>query len=93
MKGGEDIIFERMPFASRLGMTILYHGLDHGRLANTREVERMMKRWSIKEGRKFDDPRKALSRIEAFVRAYDSAFTLLTTPSVRAHLLLGSRLF
>ncbi|KAK4330679.1 putative Phosphatidylserine decarboxylase proenzyme 2 (putative) [Rhodotorula toruloides] len=90
VKGGEDIIFERMPLASRLGMTILYHGLDHGRLANTREVERMMKRWSIKEGRKFDDPRKALSRIEAFVRAYDIDCFELLEPDLRNYPTLNS---
>ncbi|KAJ8291721.1 Phosphatidylserine decarboxylase proenzyme 2 [Rhodotorula toruloides] len=90
LKGGEVIIFERMPLASRLGMTILYHGLDRGRLANTKQVERMMKRWSVKEGRKFDDPRKALSRIEAFVRAYNIDCSELLEPDLRNYPTLNS---
>ncbi|BGP27731.1 hypothetical protein JCM10295v2_006706 [Rhodotorula toruloides] len=90
VKGGENVIFERMPLASRLGMTILYHGLDHGRLATTKEVERMMKRWSIKEGRKFDDPRKALVRIQAFVRAYDIDCFELLEPDLRNYPTLNS---
>jgi hypothetical protein len=80
-----------------VGMRLLYHGVESGRLLKSRKVERVrllptsfpstrvtdlidsdvsqeLKEWSIREGRKFDDPHHARKRIEAFKVAYDSAF-------------------
>ncbi|BGP51686.1 hypothetical protein JCM10450v2_007636 [Rhodotorula kratochvilovae] len=66
-----DVALERMPLATRIGMRLLYHGIDRGRVVNSKRAERVFKRWSIREGRKFDDPHHAYERIMAFVKAYD----------------------
>ncbi|GAA6031510.1 hypothetical protein JCM8097_006491 [Rhodosporidiobolus ruineniae] len=88
--GEEDVFLERMPLATRIGMRLLYHGLQRGKLLRSREVEKAFKQWSVREGKKFDSPHNALHRIEAFVRAYNIDTTSLLEPDLTLYPTLNS---
>ncbi|GAA5844242.1 hypothetical protein JCM9279_001734 [Rhodotorula babjevae] len=81
--GEEDVVLEHMPLSTRIGMRLLFHGIDHGRLASSRRTEQAFKQWSIREGRKFDNPIHAYERITAFIRTYDVDCTQLREPDLR----------
>ncbi|BGP18402.1 hypothetical protein JCM10213v2_006468 [Rhodosporidiobolus nylandii] len=79
-----------MPLATRIGMRLLYHGLERGKLLRSRRVEAALKQWSIREGQKFDSPHRVLERIEAFVRAYNIDTTDLLKSDLTTYPTLNS---
>ncbi|TNY19031.1 phosphatidylserine decarboxylase-domain-containing protein [Rhodotorula diobovata] len=90
LNGEEDLAPEHMPLATRIGMRLLYHGIDRGRVANSRRAEEEFKRWSIREGRKFDDDKHAYERIQAFVRTYNIDCSQLREPDLRHYPTMNS---
>ncbi|GAA5856934.1 hypothetical protein JCM8547_008472 [Rhodosporidiobolus lusitaniae] len=80
--GGDDV--QRMPGGTRFAMRLLYHG-PSGRYLNNRHVEEFFKKWSEEEGRKYNDPHHAQSRIRSFIRAYDIPLGELALPSPRSY--------
>ncbi|GAA5904221.1 hypothetical protein JCM8208_006806 [Rhodotorula glutinis] len=86
----DDVVLEHMPLPTRIGMRLLFHGVDHGRLVNSRRTEQAFKQWSIREGRKFDDPIHAYERITAFIRTYNIDCTQLREPDLRNYPTMNS---
>ncbi|GAA5945432.1 hypothetical protein JCM10213_005982 [Rhodosporidiobolus nylandii] len=89
-EGDEDVVLERMPLATRIGMRLLYHGLERGKLLRSKRVEAALKQWSIREGQKYDSPHHVLKRIEAFVKAYNIDTTDLLKPDLTTYPTLNS---
>ncbi|GAA5993239.1 hypothetical protein JCM10908_004527 [Rhodotorula pacifica] len=68
--GEIDVFLERMSFATRIGMRLLYHGVDRGRFVRSKRVEELLRAWSEREGRRYDAPTNAYHKIVAFIRTY-----------------------
>ncbi|GAA5901411.1 uncharacterized protein JCM6883_000203 [Sporobolomyces salmoneus] len=67
----ETVVLEEMPFASRWGCYLLYHGLFRNqKLLNSIGVEKLFREWSEREGKKYDSTHNALHRILKFIHAY-----------------------
>ncbi|GAA5832782.1 hypothetical protein JCM11251_005761 [Rhodosporidiobolus azoricus] len=88
--GLQDVVLERMPLATRIGMRLLYHGFQRGRLLRSKHVEEAFRHWSIRTGEKYDSPHHALQRIEQFVRAYCIDTTELLYPILTSYPTLNS---
>ncbi|GAA5887690.1 hypothetical protein JCM16303_003727 [Sporobolomyces ruberrimus] len=83
-----------MPFSSRLGCQLLYHGLiGHEKLLDSIGVEKLFRKWSKREGRKFDSPRNALHRILSYARAYHIDCSELLQPDLRRYATLNDFFF
>ncbi|GAA5863573.1 hypothetical protein JCM3774_006531 [Rhodotorula dairenensis] len=80
--GKVDVFLERMGIATRIGMRLLYHGVDRGRFVRSRRVEELLRAWSNREGRRYDDPTNAERRIIAFIRTYRIDCSELAEPDL-----------
>ncbi|GAA5957647.1 hypothetical protein JCM8115_001384 [Rhodotorula mucilaginosa] len=80
--GEVDVFLERMGFATRIGMRLLFHGLDRGHFVRSRHVEELLKAWSDREGRRYDDPTNATRKIIAFIRTYRIDCSELAEPDL-----------
>ncbi|GAA5913423.1 hypothetical protein JCM6882_001957 [Rhodosporidiobolus microsporus] len=88
--GVEDVALERMPLPTRIGMRLLFHGVQKGRLLRSKHVEEAFKHWSIRTGEKYDSPHHARERIEHFVESYCIDTTDLLLPSLTSYPTLNS---
>ncbi|GAA5911219.1 hypothetical protein JCM5296_001323 [Sporobolomyces johnsonii] len=87
----EEVALERMPMASRVGMRLLYHGLlGREKLLDSNRVEKILKRWSIREGKRFDSHEHVLRRIEAYIQAYDIDCSQLLEPDLTKYATLNA---
>ncbi|KWU42918.1 hypothetical protein RHOSPDRAFT_29867 [Rhodotorula sp. JG-1b] len=77
--GEVDVFLERMGFTTRIGMRLLFHGLDRGHFVRSRHL---LKAWSDREGRRYDDPTNATRKIIAFIRAYRIDCSELAEPDL-----------
>ncbi|GAA6015764.1 hypothetical protein JCM11491_002470 [Sporobolomyces phaffii] len=88
------VVLESMPFSSRFGCRVLYHGLlGHEKLLNSVGVEKLFRKWSEREGRKFDSPHNVLHRILNYVRAYRVDCRDLLQPDLSRYPTLNSFFF
>ncbi|KAJ7765384.1 phosphatidylserine decarboxylase-domain-containing protein [Mycena maculata] len=68
---GEDpkLEFEAMPIYARIGMHLLFYGKEEVRVLHMKEVEKLLKEQSIKEGTFYDNP-KSVASIPSFIATY-----------------------
>ncbi|KPV73413.1 uncharacterized protein RHOBADRAFT_7792, partial [Rhodotorula graminis WP1] len=87
----DDTHLQHMPLSTRIGMRLLFHGLDHGRFVNSRRTEQVRRpSLTSRAGRKFDDPTHACERITAFIRTYNIDCTQLREPDLRNYPTMNS---
>ncbi|CEQ42532.1 SPOSA6832_04354, partial [Sporobolomyces salmonicolor] len=82
-------------------MRLLYHGvLGHQKFLDSNQVEKarrvpspkllaILKRWSIREGKRFDSHEHVLQRIEAYIHAYDIDCSQLLEPDLTKYATLN----
>lgn len=61
-----QLVEEKMPTYIRLGIRAMYQSLGSKKAVDTRMVQNMLKKMSMKQGKKFDDP-KSVREIKPFI--------------------------
>ncbi|GAA5823994.1 hypothetical protein JCM5353_007050 [Sporobolomyces roseus] len=93
-RNSPELVVESMPFLSRLGCQLLYHGVfGHEKLLDSDRVEKLFRKWSKREGRRFDSPINPLHRIQNYIRAYHVDCSDLLEPDLSRYPTLNSFFF
>jgi len=79
--------FEAMPIYARIGMHILFRGKAERTVVQSKEIEKLLKEQSEKQGKIYDkeDPKFVIPHVESFIKTYDINTHELLLPDLRSY--------